>query len=119
MRIPRVVALLFALTLALVIAGCGEDSSDSATGATSPATTAASDAATAGKLSANNATVEELEAAFAAAGIRNPEAWAHDVEHHRPFPADDPEFAKLRRGLAEHNAAPDVVETIVGLLKLP
>jgi len=119
MRSPRVVSLLLALALALVIAGCGEDSGDSATGATSPATPAAGDAATAGKISANNATVEELEAAFAAAGISNPGAWAHDVEHHRPFPADDTDFAKLRRGLAEHNAAPDVVETIVGLLKLP
>ncbi|MDE2867797.1 MAG: hypothetical protein OXR64_04570 [Chloroflexota bacterium] len=119
MRNPRVVALLLALTLALVIAGCGEDSGDSATAATSPATPAAGDAATAGKLSANNATVEELEAAFAAAGISNPGAWAHDVEHHRPFPADDPDFAKLRRGLADHNAAPEIVETIVGLLKLP
>ncbi len=119
MRSPRVVSLLLALALALVIAGCGEDSGDSATGATSPATPAAGDAATASKISANNATVEELEAAFAAAGISNPGAWAHDVEHHRPFPADDTDFAKLRRGLAEHNAAPDVVETIVGLLKLP
>ena len=119
MRILRVVALLLALTIALVMAGCGEDSGDSATGATSPATPAAGDAATTGKLSANNATVEELEAAFAAAGISNPGVWAHDVEHHRPFPADDTDFAKLRRGLAEHNAAPDVVETIVGLLKLP
>ncbi|MYD92246.1 MAG: hypothetical protein F4Y02_00845 [Chloroflexi bacterium] len=119
MRILRVVALLLALTIALAIAGCGEDSGDSATGATSPATPAASDAGADGKLSANNATVEELEAAFAAAGISNPGAWAHDIEHHRPFPADDTEFAKLRRGLAEHNAAPDVVETIIGLLKLP
>ena len=119
MREPRVVALLLLLTLALVIAACGEDSGDSPTGATSPATPAAGEAATAGKLSANNATEEELEAAFAAAGIKNPGAWAHDVEHHRPFPADDPDFAKLRRGLADHNAAPEIVETIVGLLKLP
>ena len=119
MRSPRVVALLLLLTLALVTAACGEDSGDSATAAKSPATPAAGDASAAGKLSANNATVEELEAAFAAAGISNPEAWAHDVEHHRPFPADDTDFAKLRRGLAEHNAAPDVVETIIAQLKLP
>lgn len=119
MRIPGFVALLLALTLALAIAGCGEESGDSTAGTASPATPSTSDAATGGKLSANNATVEELEAAFAAAGISNPGAWAHDVEHHRPFPADDTEFAKLRRGLAEHNAAPDVVETIIGLLKLP
>ncbi|MCY3956921.1 MAG: hypothetical protein OXG65_01375 [Chloroflexi bacterium] len=119
MRSLKYAALLLALTLALVIAACGEDPGDSTTGESSPATPATSDAATAGKLSANNATAEELEAAFAAAGISNPGAWAHDIEHHRPFPADDPEFAKLRRGLAEHNAAPDVVETIIGLLKLP
>ena len=119
MRTLRLAVLLPALALAFAIAGCGEDSGDSTAGATSPATAAASDAGADGKLSANNATVEELEAAFAAAGISNPGAWAHDIEHHRPFPADDPEFAKLREGLAEHNAAPDVVETIVGLLKLP
>ena len=119
MRSSRVVALLLLLTLALVTAACGEDPGDSATAAKSPATPAAGDASTAGKLSANNATVEELEAAFAAAGISNPGVWAHDVEHHRPFPADDTEFAALRRGLAEHNAAPDVVETIIAQLKLP
>ena len=119
MRSLKHAALLLALTLALVIAACGEESGDSTTGATSPATPATGDAATVGKLSANNATAEELEAAFAAAGISNPGAWAHDVEHHRPFPADDPDFAKLRRGLADHNAAPEIVETIVGLLKLP
>ena len=119
MRTLRFVSLLLGITLALAIAGCGEDADHSTTGAASPGTPAAGDAAPTGKVSANNASVEELEAAFAAAGISHPGAWAHDVEHHRPFPADDTEFAKLRRGLAEHNAAPDVVETIIGLLELP
>ena len=119
MRIPGLVALVLGLVFALAVVGCGEGSGDAASGEASHETASASDTAPDGKLSANNATVEELEAALAAAGISNPGAWAHDIEHHRPFPADDPEFAKLRRGLAEHNAAPDVVETIVGLLKLP
>ena len=72
MRSLKYAALLLALTLALVIAACGEESGDSTTGATSPATPATGDAASVGKLSANNATAEELEAAFAAAGISNP-----------------------------------------------
>ncbi|MDE2768858.1 MAG: hypothetical protein OXO54_09465 [Chloroflexota bacterium] len=119
MRICRFIPLLLALSLALAFAACGEDADDHTSGEAPPAAPAASDAAPGGKVSANNATAAELEAAFAAAGIRNPGTWAHEVEHNRPFPADDTEFAKLRRGLADHNAAPDVVETIIAQLKLP
>ena len=69
MRSLKYAALLLALTLALVIAACGEDPGDSTTGdSASLVTPATSDAATDGKLSANNATVEELEAAFCGGG---------------------------------------------------
>ena len=119
MRIPGFVALLLALTLALAIAGCGEESGDSTAGTAAPATPSASDAATGGKVSANNATVKELEAAFAAAGISNAKALAHEVDHNRPFAVDDTDFTKLRRGLAEHNAAPEVVDAVIAELKLP
>lgn len=119
MRIPTLPALLVALALILLIAGCGEDSDDHATGEASPAVPAASDAAPGGKVSANNATAAELKAAFAAAGIRNPGTWAHEVEHNRPFPADDTEFSKLRRGLSDHNAAPETVDAVIAQLKLP
>ncbi len=119
MRILGCIALLLALTLALAIAGCGEDSSDSTAATASPATPSASDTAAGGKVSANNATAEELEAAFAAAGVSNAKALAHEVEHNRPFAVDDTDFTKLRRGLAEHNAAPEVVDAIIAKLKLP
>lgn len=119
MRTPRFVVLLLTLTLALAIAGCGEESADSASDAAAPGTPSTSDSAPTGKVSANNATAAELKAAFAAAGIRNPGTWAHEVEHNRPFPADDTEFAKLRRGLADHNAAPETVDAVIAQLKLP
>jgi hypothetical protein len=119
MSIPRFFVLVLVLVLALAVVGCGEDPGDSASHEASHESASATASTPDGKLSANNATVEELEAAFAAAGISNPGAWAHDVEHHRPFPADDTDFSRLRRGLAEHNAAPDVVETIIAQLKLP
>ena len=70
-------------------------------------------------MSANNATDKELEAAFEAAGISNADLWAHEVEEYRPYSVDDTDFAKLRRGLAEHNADPNVVDAIIALLELP
>ena len=73
-----------------------------------------------GKLSANNTSDEELEAAFEAAGIPNAAAWAHEeVEEYRPYPVDDADFAKLRDGLMEHNADPAIVDAIIALLELP
>ncbi|MEA2828153.1 MAG: hypothetical protein QOG43_2592 [Actinomycetota bacterium] len=79
-----------------------------------PTTTAAPSAA--GKVSANDATRAELQAAFTAAGISSPAQWAREVEEYRPYVADDPTFAKLRQELAKYNPGPGVVDQIVATL---
>jgi len=121
----------------LLLAGCsgGDDPGvDAAPGTTAPAATTTvipanpsaatttapptTVAATATRVSANDATVAELQQAFEAAGISNASKWAREVEEYRPYP-DDPSFAKLRQELAKYNPAPAVVEQIVATLALP
>lgn len=100
-----------------------------ALGAWSPSTPpAVADAMTSGiraaaapcaQVSANNATPAEMEAAFAAAGITRPDKWAHEVEEYRPYPADDPNFGKLRHELAKYHPSPETLEQILACLSLP
>ncbi|MEZ4501290.1 MAG: hypothetical protein R3C39_01555 [Dehalococcoidia bacterium] len=98
--------------------------------ATSTETAAATEAATteatpsetamaAAQVSANNASREELTAAFEAAGISNADKWAREVEEYRPYPEDDAGMAKLRDELAKYNPADGVVDSIVATLSLP
>ena len=82
-----------------------------------PAAAAASPAAVQ-KVNANTASVAELQRAFEAAGISNAARWAREVEEYRPYPTDDPSFAKLRRELAKYNPGPGVVDQIVATLAL-
>ncbi len=95
-----------------------------ATGTTAAvsATTAAPSAAVAtvitiAKVNANTATRAQLESAFAAAGVPNPANWAKEVEEYRPYPKDDPSWAKLRRQLAKYNPGPGVVDHIIDVLE--
>ncbi|MFN8633319.1 MAG: hypothetical protein U0893_05640 [Chloroflexota bacterium] len=60
----------------------------------------------------------EIQAALEANGVPNAARWAREVDEYRPYPTDDPGFAKLRRELAKYNPAPDVVEKIVASLSL-
>jgi hypothetical protein len=85
-----------------------------ATASTAPSATAA-----VAKVSANNATIAQLTAAFTAAGIPNPSAWAREVEEYRPYAASDTNMTKLRQNLAKYNPAPGVVDKIVATLSLP
>ena len=121
MRIAWYLALLVVLVLSVIAVACGSgsDPGETVTSTAVSGTPSNPTDAPAGKLSANNATDEELEAAFEAAGISNPAVWAHEVEEYRPYSVDDTDFAKLRRGLAEHNADPNVVDAIIALLELP
>jgi hypothetical protein len=124
------------LTFLVLVAGCGggEESvgsaADSAASAVESAASAAesavSDAASAGqsaassikKVSANDASLPELQAALLAAGVDDPERWAKEVQAYRPYPADDPSFAKLRGELEKSNPGPGVVDKIVSALEL-
>jgi hypothetical protein len=87
---------------------------------TSPPVAVASPAAgqVAQKVNGNTASVAEMQRAFEAAGISSAARWAREVEEYRPYPTDDPSFAKLRRELAKYNPGPGVVDQIVATLTL-
>jgi hypothetical protein len=87
--------------------------------ATATPSGASSAPAAAGKVSANNATVAELTAAFQAAGIANAARWATEVDEYRPYPATDANLPKLRQNLVKYNPGPGVVDSIVAALSLP
>jgi hypothetical protein len=85
--------------------------------ATSTATTTTLSAAT--KASANNATAAQLQAALEAAGVPNASTWVREVQEYRPYPTDDPSFAKLKSNLAKYNPSADTLSRILGALTLP
>ncbi len=108
-RILRILAV--ACAVAVGVAACGSDtatSTEKSTGTVPAGTT----------VDANEASVADLEAAFTAAGVSNAKKWAHEVEEYRPYPADDPTFAKLRKSLAKYKPGEAVVDKIVSALKL-
>jgi hypothetical protein len=121
MRHPVQTALLF-VTALFTLGACGSDSNSSdnaATATTVESGSSSTNGATAtGKVDANKATVAELEAAFEAAGISNAAKWAVEVEEYRPYPTDDPSFAKLRSELAKYNPSPEVLTKILATLSL-
>jgi hypothetical protein len=120
------------MTVALgvgALAACGDDSDSASTKDTTETTVADATTTTAADASgselsqlqtvdANDATEAELEAAFEANGIPDAEKWAHEVEEYRPYPTDDPSFAKLRQELSKYNPSPEVLEKIIGSLTL-
>ena len=125
-RRPLLASLL--LGSVLVLSACGGAATGSSA-ASAPATVAATPTSSAGgatsaapvagqKVNANTASVAELQRAFEAAGISSAARWAREVEEYRPYPTDDPSFAKLRRELAKYNPGPGVVDQIVATLTL-
>ena len=129
----QVTRLAATLGLALTVA-CGSSTTLSGSAAVSAtpagvAATAATDTgaggsgaastATVAKVSANNATNEQLIAAFTAAGIPNPSSWAREVQEYRPYDTSDANLTKLRQNLVKYNPAAGVVDKIVATLSLP
>jgi len=110
----------------LLLVACGGSatatSAPAAVATTAPvpttAPTAATTAATGARATTTAATKAELTAAFQAAGIPTPDRWAQEVTEYRPYPTDDPTFAKLRSNLAKYNPAPEVVNQIIATLSL-
>jgi membrane-bound lytic murein transglycosylase B len=82
-------------------------------------TVAPSASSTATKASANNATAAQLLAAFEVGGVPNASRWVREVEEYRPYPTDDPTFAKLRSNLAKYNPSADTLNRILAALSLP
>lgn len=102
--------------LTLALAGCGSDGNgEAATTATGTATPAAPAPTT--KVSANDASREELTAAFEAAGIPSAEKWAEEVTEYRPYPVEDVNWTQLRTELAKYNPPPDVLEKIIAMME--
>ncbi len=83
--------------------------------AAEPTTDAAAPAAA--KVSANDATEDELVAAFEAAGIANAAKWADEVVEYRPYAADDPDFTTLREELAKYNPEAGTIDQIIAVLQ--
>jgi glucose/arabinose dehydrogenase len=116
---------LIAATVALV--ACGGAAAAPATNATAAATVATVTASTAAtgtatsttKASANNATAAQLQTALEAAGVPNASRWVIEVQEYRPYPVDDPSFAKLRSQLAKYNPSADTLSRILAALSLP
>jgi glucose/arabinose dehydrogenase len=116
---------LIAATVALV--ACGGAAAAPATNATAAATVATATASTAAtgtatsttKASANNATAAQLQTALEAAGVPNASRWVIEVQEYRPYPVDDPSFAKLRSQLAKYNPSADTLSRILAALSLP
>ncbi|HEV8671078.1 MAG TPA: hypothetical protein VGS01_10130 [Candidatus Limnocylindria bacterium] len=83
---------------------------------TAAATTASSSTT---KASANNATAAQLQAAFEAAGVPNASRWVIEIREYRPYPTDDPSFAKLKSNLAKYTPSADTLSRILAALSLP
>ncbi len=142
---PRLLTGLARGALAIVFAAaivfgtaCGGDESDAGAADSSASQTAATAAPAEGSnetaataapsetpapaettLSANNASIAELAAAFEAAGISNASRWAREVDEYRPYDVDDTDYKKLRGELAKYNPAAGVVDAIIAQLHLP
>ena len=128
---PRILKVAgVGLALSMIVAGCSGTTAVESTSSRSPAATAETtptststavpadaSAATGTRLNVNTATVEELQAAFATAGISNPDRWAREVAEYRPYPSD-PTWAQLRQELGKYNIDPAVLEQIIALLEV-
>jgi hypothetical protein len=128
---PLLFRALLAATVALAACGGGANAptantpvaSPTATAATASSvatnTVAATASSTATKASANDATAAQLLAAFEAGGVPNASRWVREVEEYRPYPTDDPTFAKLKSNLAKYNPSADTLSRILAALSLP
>jgi len=116
---------LIAATVALfACGGAAAAPGPNATAAATIATPAASPAATGTatsttKASANNATAAQLQTALEAAGVPNASRWVIEVQEYRPYPVDDPSFAKLKSQLTKYNPSADTLSRILAALSLP
>jgi hypothetical protein len=108
--------------LVFTVAGCGGSTTTDSGGAStssSPSTSSAAADATSqpgAKVSANTASESDIASALTTAGVSNAERWAKEVVEYRPYPADDPNLAKLRENLAKYNPGQDTVDKIVSAL---
>lgn len=121
-RIPEMAATLAAV-VALTACGTGVASTGApavtttTVEATTTSQTSATSEATTTKVSANSASVSEIAAALAGAGVDNAERWAREVVEYRPYDTGDPDLTHLREELDKYNPAPGVVDLVVSVLE--
>ena len=49
----------------------------------------------------------------------NASRWVIEVQEYRPYPVDDPTFAKLKSNLAKYNPSAETLSRILAALSLP
>lgn len=69
------------------------------------------------KVSANDATTEELVAALEAVGVSRAERWAHEIEEYRPYDMSDPTLQHLQDELAKYNPDAATLAAILSVLE--
>jgi hypothetical protein len=81
-----------------------------------PPTATATVGMTAGKVSANTATSDELVAALQAAGVSSADRWAREVMEYRPYDTSDATLQHLQDNLAKYNPDPATLAAILSAL---
>ncbi|MFF3668476.1 hypothetical protein [Microtetraspora malaysiensis] len=123
MRSAKLMLAVVSIAASASLVACGSSSSDGASDtAAAPvngAEKAAAKTSKTGKVSANNAPESELVAALHAAGVPNPDRWAHEVIEYRPYAADDTKLTSLRKNLAKHKPGEKTIDKIVSALTVP
>ncbi|WP_218002127.1 hypothetical protein [Microtetraspora malaysiensis] len=124
MRSAKLMLAVVSIAASASLVACGSSSSDGASDtAAAPAAVNGAEKAAAktktGKVSANNAPESELVAALHAAGVPNPDRWAHEVIEYRPYAADDTKLTSLRKNLAKHKPGEKTINKIVSALTVP
>jgi hypothetical protein len=132
MHTTRKLAGTGALALALTLSACGGDDGPATAETTivagddSTTTTAAPDDATtstqaaasaATTVDANNASIDDLAAAFEAAGVANAARWAREVDEYRPYSGTD-DWAKLKQELSKYNIDDATLAKILSVLEV-
>jgi hypothetical protein len=97
--------------------GCGGSEQSVNSQSSTSTTTSTISGGQPAKVFANDASAEELTAAFEAQGIPNAERWAEEVEEYRRYPAEEPNFTKLREEVAKYDTPAGVVDKIVATLE--
>ena len=115
-RFPLVITGL-AATVALVSCGGSESTSTDSASTTSPTAVSTASASAAAKVSANTASEAEIATALQAAGVSNPQRWAHEVVEYRPYNSTDVTLTKLRQNLAKYNPGADTLNKILSALR--
>lgn len=67
------------------------------------------------KVSANDATSDELVAALESAGVSPADRWAREIMEYRPYDTGDPTLAHLQDELAKYDPS---AETLAGILSV-